>query len=198
MIHFCLGDGWFCWLLNGAFFDKKVVRFFARAKHAGVSRQNRWLAMNELNKQLAALELVDALMHSKRMSPRAAELVMEFKKLLCETMRWSCNGSKQIRTQQITAFFGAKPLVVAKLWDLLVMEKAGPWPTGIDEKHLLWALHLAKVHASKLVFILECWLPWQENTLKVGMAVSTINCRLLSPTLCRVSTTSPWITAEPF
>jgi hypothetical protein len=43
--------------------------------------------MDELNKQLAALEVVDALRHSKRMSPPAAELVMEFKKLLCETTR---------------------------------------------------------------------------------------------------------------
>jgi hypothetical protein len=80
--------------------------------------------MDELNQQLAALEVVDMLRRSHRMPLPAAALVLEFGKLSCETMRRPGHGSEKIRTRRITSFFGAKPLIMAKLWELL-MEKAG-------------------------------------------------------------------------
>jgi hypothetical protein len=70
------------------------------------------LTMDELNQQLAALEVVDMLRPSHRMPLPAAGLVLEFGKLSCETMRRPWHGSKKIRTQRIiTSFFGAKPLI---------------------------------------------------------------------------------------
>ena len=88
---------------------------------------------DELNQQLAALEVVDTLRRSKRMSLPAAENVIEFEQLSCETMRRSFKNSEKIRTRRITAFFGIKPLVMAKLWEILI-EKAGPWPWTIEKK----------------------------------------------------------------
>jgi hypothetical protein len=34
------------------------------------------------------------------------------------------------------------------------MEEEGPWPRGAEKKHLMWAVHLAKVHASETVLSL--------------------------------------------
>jgi hypothetical protein len=48
--------------------------------------------MDELTKQIAALEVADMLRRFKRMPLPTAELAMEFEKLSCETMRRSCNN----------------------------------------------------------------------------------------------------------
>jgi hypothetical protein len=105
--------------------------------------------MDELTQQLAALEVVEMLRRSKRMPLPRAELVIEFGQLSCEIMRKRYKGcSEKIRSRRIKSSFGAPPLVIAKLWELL-MEKAGPWPQRAEKKHLMWALHLAKVYSSE-------------------------------------------------
>ena len=70
--------------------------------------------MDELTQQLAALEVVEMLRRSKRMPLPAAELVPEFGKLACQTMRRSFDNSEKIPARQIVSFFGLKPRVVAK------------------------------------------------------------------------------------
>jgi hypothetical protein len=127
--------------------------------------QKSRLTMDELNQQLAALEVVNTLRRSKRMPLPAAELVLEFGKLTCQTMRRSFNNSEKIRTRRIVSFFGLKPRVMAKLWELL-MEKAGPWPQGSEKKHLLWALHLAKVYSSESVLSTNVGSPDEKTYRK--------------------------------
>ena len=82
--------------------------------------------MDELNQQLAALEVVDMLRRSHRMPLPAAALVLEFGKLSCETMRRSFRNSESVRFQRIKGFFGVPPLVLAKLWELLMGKAGGP------------------------------------------------------------------------
>lgn len=106
--------------------------------------------MDELNQQLASLQVIDTLRRSTRMTLPEAELILIFSKLSCETMGKSYSGSEKIRTRRIISFFGVPPIVIAKIWELL-MEHAQPWPRGTCKKHLLWALHLAKVYASETV-----------------------------------------------
>jgi hypothetical protein len=105
-------------------------------------------AMEELEQQLAALQVADVSRSSKRMPMPQAGLVLDFAKLCYETMGQTHAGSEKIRTRRVIAFFGAPPLVIAKLWELPV-ENAGSWPKGTSRKHLLWGLHLAKVYSSE-------------------------------------------------
>jgi hypothetical protein len=100
--------------------------------------------------QLAALEVVDVFRRSKRMPLPDAGLVWEFEQLACELMKRRMTGSRKVRHRRIIAFFGAPPLVMAKVWELL-MEVDGPWPNTTTKKHLLWGLHMMKVYASEEV-----------------------------------------------
>jgi hypothetical protein len=100
------------WLrLAGRYFVSDPVRETKKGRHHSSFSKIK-LTMDELNQQLAALEVVDMLRRSHRMPLPAAGLVLEFGKLSCETMRRPWHGSKKIRTQRIiTSFFGAKPLI---------------------------------------------------------------------------------------
>jgi hypothetical protein len=56
-------------------------------------------------------------------------------------------GSQKVQHSRIKALFGAPPLMLAKLWELL-LEHADPLPIKARRIHMLWALHLAKVYAN--------------------------------------------------
>jgi hypothetical protein len=124
--------------------------------------------MDELIQQVAALKVADRPRRSKRMPMPEAELVLDFSKLACETMGRPCsnNGSQKIRTRRTVSFFGAPALVKAKLWELLMENAAKPWPTATKKKHLLWGLHLAKVHASESVLSSNVGAPDEKTYRK--------------------------------
>jgi hypothetical protein len=103
--------------------------------------------IDKLAHQFAALDVVDQLRRSHRMSLPDAELILEFEGLACDIMKRPRAGSEKIRKRRIVASFGAPVLVIAKVWELL-METGGPWPIATEKKHLLWTLHMAKVYAT--------------------------------------------------
>jgi hypothetical protein len=51
------------------------------------------------------------------------------------------------------------------------MEKIGPWPLGTERKHFLWALHLAKVHASESVLSSNVGSPDEKTCRKWALLV---------------------------
>jgi hypothetical protein len=108
----------------------------------------------ELVYQMASIAIADTRRQSNRMAFPAAALVVDFEKLACRIMGKRCDGAARtslgIRNRRILSFFGVPALVMAKLWELL-MEHGGPWPHLTRKKHLLWALHLKKVHSTETV-----------------------------------------------
>jgi hypothetical protein len=135
--------------------------------------------MDALTHQVAALEVVDQLRRSHRMSLPDAELILEFEGLACDIMKRSRAGSEKIRRRRIVAFFGAPALVIAKVWELL-MEKGGPWPTGTAKKHLLWTLHMAKVYATTEVLSSSVGTP-DEKTFRKWVKIFLFEISDLTP-----------------
>jgi hypothetical protein len=129
--------------------------------------------MDRLAHQFAALDVVDQLRRSHRMSLPNAELILEFEGLACNIMNCPRAGSEKIRKRRTVAFFGAPVLVIAKVWELL-MENGGPWPIPTKKHHLLWTLHMAKVYATtdfSFVFFLL------SNMARASFVVFSLNSR---------------------
>jgi hypothetical protein len=119
----------------------------------------------ELVHQMAAMTVADASRHSNRMEFPDAAAVFEFEKVACEIMGKNTNygGSADVRKRRILSFFGVPPLVMAKLWELLMEECGGPWPRQTNKKHLLWALHLMKVYSTETVMASNVGCPDEKH-----------------------------------
>jgi hypothetical protein len=74
-------------------------------------------------------------------------LVVEFEALACSILKQKFKGILKVSTQNIKTFFGAPPIVLDKLWDLL-MEKGSPWPNGTETIHMLIGFHMIKLYGT--------------------------------------------------
>ena len=96
---------------------------------------------DQLAELMAKLHVRDVLRSKKVMAMPDPALVLEFDNLACSLMKRQKQGqSETARIKRITAHFGAPPLVIAKLWELLIQHHIMTHRLA-KKHHLLWALH---------------------------------------------------------
>lgn len=98
-------------------------------------------AVDALERQFAFMNLKDECRKSNRLTFPDITLVKDFDVLAVEISgkdRATAAGRKRIQT----SFFGAPPIVVAKLWELIVARNT--LMKGAKRQHLYWALHYMK------------------------------------------------------
>jgi hypothetical protein len=80
----------------------------------------------ELSKLFACLTIMDKIRgQAKKMSMPDADQVFEFEKLAVLTLKRKFGGSEKIRKRRMRTEFGTPPVVMAKLWELLMNRRHG-------------------------------------------------------------------------
>ena len=106
---------------------------------------------DELAALMATLTVRDEMRSKKTMAMPSPELVLEFNNLVCAIMKREKKGrSEKVRIKRIVSHFGAPPIVMAKLWELLI-EFDAVADDGAKKVHLLWALYYLKEYSSEAV-----------------------------------------------
>ena len=103
---------------------------------------------NELANMMAKLSVANQVRKQTKLDMPDPKLVLEFEDLAFKIMRREKFGrSERIQNKRIVSHFGAPPVVLAKVWELLVDNV--DMDRGAEKKHLLWTLHSAKQYSTE-------------------------------------------------
>ena len=96
-----------------------------------------------LEHSFAELSIQNAIRKSERMSLPPGNLLIQFN-LACKDVMHKLSGTFDTHRRDVVTYFGAPPIVIAKIWEL-ILENNG-WDKEIvsNKDHLLWALHYMK------------------------------------------------------
>jgi hypothetical protein len=123
---------------------RRVTHKFRQNIHIKQKAMNDGTAEgHELAKLFASMSILDDIRGQDKLPMPDVALAFEFEKLTLLMLGRTYGGSAKIRMRRICETFGVPPIVMAKLWELLI-EHQDEWPIGLAKHHLLWSLHKLK------------------------------------------------------